>query len=244
MLMTKFWKTNLQYTEDTYREEFSTALLHLIKKSFVKEKLITPFDVKILAHAFEKDYATLLMTKVIDLPECIDMMDLYEKYLKWGFEMYNNTDPDIDKDWDSYLADITRSSMLSMFPGETVKKLISCETMEDTIGKFREKFPFLHHSLQYFLTAKWLAQNYQVHRSFIQDMYFETELQTMWAIYDRILAKQCELHASVLDRDIEKVRDLVSRGTDINSLDNGGRTALHLAAIQGKYFPEGDNQCV
>ncbi|PNF40482.1 hypothetical protein B7P43_G08187 [Cryptotermes secundus] len=243
MLMIKLWKTNLQYTEDTYCEEFSTALLHLIEKSFAKGNLITPFDIKILAHAYEKDYTKLLMTKVIDLPEHIDMMELYEKYLKWGFEMYKSTDPNFNKDWDNYLTDITNASMLSMFPGETVKTLISRETIEDTIYRYIEKFPFLHNSLQVFLAAKWLAENYQVHRSFIQDTYFKTELQTMWAMYDRILAKQCELHTSVLDRDVEKVRDLVSSGTDINSLDNGGRTALHLAAIQGKYFTEGDYQC-
>lgn len=244
MLMIKLWKTNLQYTEDTHCEEFSTALLRLIEKYFVKGNLITPFDIKILAHAFEKDYTKLLMTKVIDLPERIDMMELYEKYLKWGFEMYKNTDPHFNKDWGNYWTDITKASMLSLFPGETVETLISGGTMEDTIYEFREKFPFLHHSLQDFAAAKWLAENYHDHRSIIQDTYFETELQTMWAMYDRILAKQRELHTSVLDRDVEKVRDLVSSGIDINSLDNGGRTALHLAAIQGKYFIEDDCQCV
>lgn len=244
MLMIKLWKTNLQYTEDKYCEDFSTALLHLIEKSVVKGNIITPFDIKILAGAFETDYTKLLMNKVIDLPERIDMMELYEKYLKWGFEMYKNTDPHFNKDWDNYLADITNASMLSIFPEETVQAFISRETTGDTIYKCRGKFPFLHHSLQDFVAAKWLAENYQNHRSFIQDTYFETGLQTMWVMYDRILAKQHELHTSVLDGDVEKVRGLVSGGTDKNSLDNGGRTALHLAAIQGKYFTESDCQCV
>jgi ankyrin repeat protein len=239
-LMTKLWKTNLQCTEDTHCEEFSTALLHLIEKSFVKGHLITPFDIKILAHAFEKDYTTLLMTKVIDLPERVDMMEIYEKYLKWGFETYTNTYLDFDKNWDNYLADITYSSMLSLFSEETVKTFISREVTEDT----KVKFPFLHRNVQDFVTAKWLAENYHIHRQFIQDKYFEIELQTMWARYDRILAKECELHTSVLDRDIQKVRDLVSNGCDINSLDSGGRTALHLASMQGKYFVENDGQCV
>jgi ankyrin repeat protein len=240
MLMTKLWKTNLLYTEDTYCKEFSTALLHLIEKPSVKGNVITPFDIKILAHAFEKDYTTLLKTKVIDLPEHVDMIEIYDKYLKWGFEIYTRTSLDFDKSWDSYLADITHSSMLSLFSEETVKTFMSREDTEDT----KIKFPFLHQSVQDFVTAKWLTENYHVHRSFIQDKYFEAELQTMWEMYDRILAKQCELHTSVLDRNIQEVRDLISSGFDINSLDSGGRTALHLAVMQGKYFVQGDSQCV
>lgn len=135
------------------------------------------------------------------------------------------------------MAGIRHSSLLSLFPEESIKTLISHEASEET----KIKFPFLHQSVKDFVTAKWLTENYHVHRSFIQDKYFEIELQTMWAVYDWILANQYKLHISVLYRDIEKVRDLVSSGVDINAVDNGDRTTLHLAAIQGKYLFKDDS---
>jgi ankyrin repeat protein len=241
VLMTKFWETNSKYTNDTLCDEFSTALLNLIEKSFVKGKSPTPLDIKMAAHAFEKGYAAFLMSKVIDLPQHLDVTELYEKYIKREFEMHENTGAGSDEDWTSYLKNITHTSMLSVFPEETVKQFVS---HEERVSKASAQFTFLHRCLKDYVTAKWFAENYQSHRSYIRDKYFAAELQSMWVMYDRILAKQYELHTSVLDRDPQKVRGLLSNGSDMNSLDNGGRTALHLAAIQTKYFAEGDPKCV
>lgn len=244
MLMTKFWKTDLGYTDDKVADEFSAALLHLIENSLGKGNSPTPLDIEMLAHIFEKDFTTSLTSKFIHLPQCFDVIELYEKYIIWKFEMGNNGDADIV----SYLADITYSSMLSVFPEEIVTELISLKALQETRSKFKGQLPFLHRSLQDYVTAKWFAENYQRYRSFIQEKYFEVELQTMWSIYDRILAKRCELHTSVLYEDVHRIRGLLSNGYDVNSLDTGGRTALHLAVIQAKYFangdPKGDDQCV
>lgn len=241
VLMTKFWGTNSKSTDDTFCVEFSTALLSLIEKSFVMAKSLTPLHIKMVAHAFEKDYAASLMSKVIDLPQCVDMTEIYEKYARRELQRPTKTGAGSDEDWATCLKDVTHSAMLSVFPKETVKQFIS---RGGSASDASDQFAFLHRSLKDYVAAKWLSENYQSHRSFIQDKYFAAELQSVWAMFDRILATRCELHASVLARDPQRAKELLSGGSDANALDNGGRTALHLAAIQTKYPAEGDPKCV
>jgi ankyrin repeat protein len=52
-------------------------------------------------------------------------------------------------------------------------------------------------------------------------------------VFDRILARGFPLHCAVLNRDTEAVKTLLKRVSDVNALDSGGRTALHLIAAQG-----------
>ena len=52
-------------------------------------------------------------------------------------------------------------------------------------------------------------------------------------MFDRILARGCPLHCAVLDRDTEAVETLLKGGSDVNAVDSGGRTALHLIAAEG-----------
>jgi ankyrin repeat protein len=45
-----------------------------------------------------------------------------------------------------------------------------------------------------------------------------------------MLAENFKLHDAVLNNDLEAVSKLLKEKTNVNSVDNGGRTALHLAA--------------
>jgi len=49
-------------------------------------------------------------------------------------------------------------------------------------------------------------------------------------MFDRMLAEHSEIHVSVLNNDIHVLKEFLKMKTDINTLQKGGRTALHLAA--------------
>jgi len=51
-------------------------------------------------------------------------------------------------------------------------------------------------------------------------------------VFDRILARGCPLHCAVLDWNTEAVETLLQKGSDVNAVDRGGRTAMHLIAAQ------------
>jgi len=250
LLMMQLWTTDLpnddddndDKDDDTVHDEFSAELLHIIGKHSISGNLPTPFDITMASRVFQKEYMSSLSTKVINLPKSLDNMELYERYIQWEFEMYKNNNVDSAKLLDSCLAHVTHFAMSSLFPEDIVEKLLP---LEEPTREIKDKFPPLCPNLQEYVTAKWLAENYQNQRAFIEQNYFEVELQTMWEMFERILAKQSELHMSVLRGDIQRVRDLIASGLDVNCLDQGGRTALHIAALKGKYVDrQGDGQSV
>lgn len=240
LLMMKLWTTDLPQDDDddddkdddTLRDEFSAELLHVIEKNSVSGNSLSPFHITMASHIFQKEYMSWLSTKVTNLPKSLDNMELYERYIQWEFEMYKNNKGGSAKVLESYLAHVTHCSMSSFFSEDIVEKILPLEV---STREITDKVPPLSPRLQEYVTAKWFAENFQNHRSFIEETYFEAELQTMWEIFERILAKHSELHMSVLDGDIQRVRDLLASGLDVNCLDKGGRTALHVAALKGKY---------
>jgi ankyrin repeat protein len=52
-------------------------------------------------------------------------------------------------------------------------------------------------------------------------------------VFDRVLATGCPLHCAVLNWDSEGVESLLQERCDVNSVDKGGRTAMHIIAAQG-----------
>ena len=251
LLMMKLWTTDLpndddddddDKDDDTLGDKFSAELLHIIRKRSISGKSPTPFDVTMASQIFQKEYMSYLSTNVVNLPKSLDNMELCERYIQWEFEMYMNNNTDSAKVLDIYLAHVTQCSMSSLFSEDIVEKILP---LQESTTDITNNFPRLCPNLQEYLTAKWFAENYQNHRSFIEENYFEAGLQTMWEMFERVLANESELHLSVLDGDIERVRDLLASGLDVNCLDKGGRTAMHFAALKGKYVDrQGDDQCV
>jgi ankyrin repeat protein/energy-coupling factor transporter ATP-binding protein EcfA2 len=254
LLMMKLWTTDLPHDDDddenddddkdddTVSDKFSADLLHIIGEHSIIGNSPTPFDITMASYIFQKEYMSSLFTKVINLPESLDNIELYDRYIQWEFETYKNNNTDSAKVLDSYLAHVTRRSMSSLFSEDAVEKILP---LEESTMEITDKFLPLCPSLQEYVTAKWFTENYQNQRSFIEENYFEAELQTMWEMFERILAKESELHMSVLDGDTQRVRDLLASGLDVDFLHKGGRTALHVAALKGKYVDRrGVDQCV
>jgi ankyrin repeat protein/energy-coupling factor transporter ATP-binding protein EcfA2 len=248
LLMMQLWTTDLPQDDDndkdddTLRDEFSAELLHVIGKNSISGNSPSPFCITMASHIFQKEYMSSLSTKVTNLPKTLDSIELYERYIQWEFEMYKNNKGGSAEVLESYLAQVTRCSMSSFFSEDIVEKILPLEV---STREITDKVPPLPPRLQQYVTAKWFAKNFQNHRSFIEETYFEAELQTMWEIFERILAKHSELHMCVLDGDIQRVSDLLASGLDVNCSDKGGRTALHVAALKGKYADQQvDDGCV
>jgi ankyrin repeat protein len=76
--------------------------------------------------------------------------------------------------------------------------------------------------------------NFARHKNFIFNNIFSSTFEVVWNIFDRILAEDLHLHGAVLNNDVEDVNDLLKKETDVNCVDMGGRTALHLAAAYNR----------
>jgi serine/threonine-protein phosphatase 6 regulatory ankyrin repeat subunit B len=89
---------------------------------------------------------------------------------------------------------------------------------------------FIHRCFAEYFAAKWFTKNFSKCQSFILDNFFEPSFEVIRYIFDRMLAEEFKLHDAILNNDLEAVSKLLKEETDVNILDNGGRTALHLAA--------------
>jgi ankyrin repeat protein len=99
------------------------------------------------------------------------------------------------------------------------------------ITEFTDSKPrFIHRCFAEYFTAKWFTQNFNKCENFISDSLFNSTYEVTRNIFDRMLAEEFKLHDVVLNNDVEAVTKLLKEITDVNSVDKGGRTALHLAA--------------
>jgi ankyrin repeat protein len=91
----KFWQKNLNLNEasEGRLETYTRALLKLFIKSIRdKEKEFTgiPLQMKMLAEAFQKDFAKFYNSNQVKpkLPKKLDLLDLYEKFVEEKYRIY------------------------------------------------------------------------------------------------------------------------------------------------------------
>jgi len=89
---------------------------------------------------------------------------------------------------------------------------------------------FIHRCFAEYFAAKWLTDNFRECEEFISNILLNTTNEITRNIFDRMLSENSEIHGFVLNNDIHALKEFVKKKTDINALDKGGRTALHLAA--------------
>jgi ankyrin repeat protein len=78
--------------------------------------------------------------------------------------------------------------------------------------------------------AKRFNDNFRKCEDFISNLLFESKNEISRNIFDRMFAKDSEIHSSFWNNDIHILKEILKTKTDINSLDKDGRIALHLAA--------------
>ena len=198
-----------------------------------------------LASIFEENLNECLRSHNSSLPKSLSIFYVYEKFLEFQCALYCNCCSELSRDEMKYkfYKELTYVSMLSAFyENQNTQIMINfLKTFTDEFSDFTcdiNKFSFLHQELQHYVIAKWFTENYQNHTQMIRETYFEVDFQLIWGIFDQLLAKGNDLHNAVLNKDIDKLRNVILNRSELNSLDMGGRSALHLTAIQGKYHNE------
>jgi len=148
---------------------------------------------------------------------------------------------------------LEKCSLLVTLPSEL--NPLSDEEMQTTLQPFVEKLQggkdkictamtvvqkwphFLHRSIAEYLTARWFSKNIESNRSLLERILFDSSYGNVKDVFSRILASGCPLHCAVLNWDTEAVETLLQEGYDVNAVESGGRTAMHLAAAHGPGGP-------
>ncbi|PSN32251.1 hypothetical protein C0J52_19671 [Blattella germanica] len=239
-LLVEIWKTKIKNLDVATCKTFTHKLISTIQNSISTSNcFLTSLHMKMLSSIFEKELYMYLNSQEFSLPIPFSIFELYEKYLEMQLKIFClNMGDDLEN---QFYTEIRCSSMLSIFSEGTTNHIFAdfLKKIPGDLNYFKsrviDKFPFLHQDLEEYILAKWFSENYQNFKPLIQETYFDPELQSLWIIFDKLLAKDKSVHTAVLDMDIQKLRNIVTNGSDLNSVDMGGRTALHLVPLLGKY---------
>lgn len=209
-----------------------------------------------LAEAFVKEAENPCPSGNINLPENLNLFALFEKFTEKKFDINfekNKVDYKADIATGCRMSCIRGhmiAALISLFTGKEVGDLSGVGDPKylkreiELVQKARDgkigiithftdcKAYFIHPCFAEYFAAKWLAQNFTDSTQFISEMLYSPTCKVVAArnIFDSMLAEGFELLNAVLNYDEDAVHNLLQSETDVNITDNGGRTALHLAA--------------
>jgi hypothetical protein len=89
---------------------------------------------------------------------------------------------------------------------------------------------FVHRTFGEYFAASWFSKNFKHNRSMLQRILFDRTYGVMTDMFNRMLAKDCPLHCSVINIDQKSLDTLLEEGCDVSVLDKGGRNFMHLVA--------------
>jgi hypothetical protein len=92
---------------------------------------------------------------------------------------------------------------------------------------------FIHRTFGEYFAAGWFSKNFKHNRSVLEGILFDRTYGVMTDMFNRMLAKDCPLHCAVIDGDRDPLVTLLKEGSDVNVLDKGGRTLMHVIAAYG-----------
>jgi ankyrin repeat protein len=214
-----------------------------------------PLQTMMLGEAFAKSAKEYCSSGEFNLPEKLNLPDLFQTFWEKKCDIYmsekskkDTSNPNVKEEKESYLKKHMTSALIYLFsqdelnrlPGaiktkvmKNVQKFLKSRTAE-RFGLIREitdeKPHFIHRCFAEYFAAKWFTGHYRMCKEFISNILFDSRNGVTRNLFDRMLAKYFEIHGSVLSNDNHAVKELLQKETDINTLDKGGRTALHLAA--------------
>jgi ankyrin repeat protein len=217
-----------------------------------------PLYITMIAIAFEQN----VESGDFNVPEKVDLLYLFERFVKFKLHIYQRekkrddvTNCSVQDDQEIltqiYMKNFERSALVVTLPssilhslhdkkiGLKIKPFISrVEAGKDKTGvviSVVEGRPyFVHRTFAEYFSAQWFSKKFESNRIVLKDILFDPSYRVVRDVFDRVLAKDFPLHSAVLNWDSKCVENLLRNGCNVNSLDKGGRTALHLIAAQGQ----------
>ncbi|KAJ9589483.1 hypothetical protein L9F63_017300 [Diploptera punctata] len=257
----KYWNKNS--VSSPKLSKFITALLQLLEKSLndnLKEFTGIPLQTRMLAEIFQNEAINFCLTGEIDLPQSLDVLQLYDKFIDKKWEEYckklnlelNTTmlKQLIKKQKLQFLQMHMNCAIFSYLDENFIASLYSFKDIVKENKKFVETFKtgeektglvtdivndravFIHRTFTEYFVATWFSKNFQTELNAIKKIYFNKNFEIVQKFLDRILAQNIELHTAVLNEDLPHVqRYLCEPNCDVNQKDKGGRSALQLAVM-------------
>jgi hypothetical protein len=255
----KYWSEVTEISNQGNLQMFAKDLLSLCSRNFSdKDWEFTgiPLQTMMLGEAFVIEAKGYCCGGKFNLTEKFNLLSLFKKFTENKFSIYfkeknemDTSKPKVKSDKKDYVEKHMISALLYLFSPNEFKELcgkINASNLEETKrflseGKAEKlgiitdntgrKPHFIHRCFAEYFAAKWLTDNFRGCEEFISKTLFNTTYEVIRNIFDRMLAENSEIHCSVLNNDIDALKEHLKKKTDINTLDKGGRTALHLAAF-------------
>jgi len=253
----EYWNKSIEGFKPHSLRTFAEELLRLSSENFSdKDGQFTgiPLQTMMLGEAFMEEAKKHCLSGKFNLPNKFNLLALFKKFTERKFDIYfsekNKIDcsiPQAKRDKKLYVKKHMISALMYFFSPHklTLHLKISKETclkhikflksgeaeQFGIITEFTEnKLRFVHRCFAEYFAAMWFTENFTKCEIFMSKNFFNSTYEVTRNIFDRMLAEESKLHGAVLNNDIIAVSEFVRAKKDLNSLDKGGRTALHLAA--------------
>jgi hypothetical protein len=217
-----------------------------------------PLYIMMIATAFEQN----VECGNFSVPEKVDLYHLFERFVKRKLHIYHTekkrddiTNSSVQDDHEllteMFLSNFQRCALVVMLPSSMLN-ILHDKMIEISIKPFlrrvqagkdktgvviaivEERPHFVHRTFAEYFTASWFTKNFESNRSVLEHILFDHSYRVVKDVFDRVLARDCQLHCAVLNWDTEAVENLLKGGHDVNAVDKGGRTAMHIIAAQGQ----------
>jgi ankyrin repeat protein len=253
----KYWSEVVEIPKQENLKNFAKKLLSLCSQNFSdKDGEFTgiPLQTMMLGEAFVKEAKEYCCSLEFNLSEKFNLLDLFQKFWKKKCHIYFSEKNKMEISTleakgaeRTYLKKHGISSLISLFSLNEVNQLLRDRKQDldqaeeflvsgtaQQFGIIRDimdgKPQFIHRCFAEYFAAKWFTDNFRVCREFISNILFKSRYKVTRNIFDRMLAESSEIHVSVLNNDNQALEKHLKKVTDINTLDKGERTTLHLAA--------------
>ncbi|XP_069687360.1 uncharacterized protein [Periplaneta americana] len=219
-----------------------------------------PLHINLLAVVFESNLVVSLNDVGMYVANEFDIIDLYRKFVEKKINIYCNekkeeetTSATIDDNEilkELFMENHKFSGVAALVPANLLHELHNKELvskMEAFLKRIEEgkekrgvvvqviagKPHFVHRTLAEYFAAIWFSENYHDNRQVLEVVYFSDSNMIFREMFDRILGENCPLVQHILTRNADGIFSVVS--TDINKVDAGGRTALHISSLYESY---------
>jgi ankyrin repeat protein len=265
-MLLNLWKSKATGHKDEKRlDAFIKKLLSKANES-IYDSSFTGFAlyIKMIATAFEVNLDTSLKSGDFSLPEKMDLLYLYDRFVERKLHIYQTekkrddvTNASVQDDHElltkMFLKNFEMSALIVILPSPVMTSLHD-KTIEVKLKSFIRRVQagkdktgvviqvvegrpyFVHRTFAEYFTARWFSKYFELNRCVLEDILFDRSYSIVRDVFDRILVSGSELHSAVLNWDAESVEAALQKGCDVNAMDKGGRTALHLIASQGQVY--------